>query len=137
MLPTWPEGTVSILSTAGEEPHAIPISTAIRAGERSIVFGLAHRRGSLERLNSDPRAAMTVLAAGDLAFTATGNARVLAGALDAAPKVAAVVLDVTEVQDHHEPTFEITGGVQWHWTESHAESRDRAVRAELRRLAAA
>ena len=32
MLPEWPEGTVAVLSTAG--PHAIPVSTAVRAGDR-------------------------------------------------------------------------------------------------------
>ena len=30
-VPEWPEGTVAVLSTAG--PHAIPVSTATRAGE--------------------------------------------------------------------------------------------------------
>ena len=32
MLPTWPDGTVAVLSTGAGAPHAIPVSTAVRSG---------------------------------------------------------------------------------------------------------
>src|SRR5918911_387339 len=66
-LPEWPPGTVAVLSTAGAAPHAIPVSTAVRAGERHVLLALAPRRSSLARLRADPRVALTVLAAGDVA----------------------------------------------------------------------
>src|SRR4051794_17877665 len=108
VLPDWPQGTVAILATAGEAPHAIPVSTALRAGPRMAVFGLAQRRESLARIKADPRAALTVLAAGDVAFTAHGRAAVLD---EVAEGVVAVRLDVERVQEHGQPTFVIDGGV--------------------------
>ena len=71
MLPTWPDGTVAVLSTSG--PHAIPVSTAVRSGDATIHFALAHKRESLARLRDDPRCALTVIAA-DTAFTAHATA---------------------------------------------------------------
>jgi hypothetical protein len=68
-FPDWPAGTVAVLSTGGGDPHAIPVSTALRAGPRAIVLGLALRRESLARLRAEPACALTVLAAGDLAFS--------------------------------------------------------------------
>ena len=73
-LPAWPAGTVAVLSTGAGEPHAIPVSTAVRRGPREIVLALALRRESLARLREDPRCAVTILAAGNLALTAVGRA---------------------------------------------------------------
>ena len=80
-LPQWPPGTVCILATGGDGPHAIPVSTAVRASEQRVVLALGARRGSLQRLREDSRVALTVLAAGDVAFTAHGTARVVADPL--------------------------------------------------------
>jgi hypothetical protein len=41
MLTRWPPGTVLVLSTGGEEPHAIPVSAALLAGPRRVLIGLA------------------------------------------------------------------------------------------------
>ena len=60
MIPDWPEGTVAILTTAG--PHAIPVSTALRTGARTVVFALGPSRGSLARLREDPRCALALIA---------------------------------------------------------------------------
>jgi hypothetical protein len=49
-------------------------------------------------------------------------------------RVAYLRLDVHEVTDHDQPTFELTDGVRWHWTDAAAESADAAVRARLREL---
>jgi flavin reductase (DIM6/NTAB) family NADH-FMN oxidoreductase RutF len=127
MLPDWPEGTVAVLSTAG--PHAIPVSTATRSGDATVHFALAHRRDSLARLREDPRCALTVLAAG-VAVTAYGGARVV----EEGDRVVYVRLDVESVEDHDQPSFELTGGVQWHWTDDAAEAGDADVRARLREL---
>ena len=107
-LPEWPPGTVTILSTGGGEPHAIPVSTALRAGPRAIVLGLALRRESLARLRAEPACALTVLAAGDLAFTALGRATIV----DEGERIAAVRIDVERIQDHGQDTFVIEDGVQ-------------------------
>ena len=45
-----------------------------------------------------------------------------------------VRLDVESVEDHDQPTFELTGGVGWHWTDDGAEAGDADVRDTLRRL---
>jgi hypothetical protein len=127
MLPDWPEGTVAVLSTAG--PHAIPVSAATRGGDAAIHLALAHRRDSLARLRDEPRCALTILAAG-VAVTAYGDARVV----DEDDRIAYVRLDVDSVEDHDQPRFELTAGVQWHWTDAAAEAGDAEVRARLRQL---
>ena len=132
MLPEWPPGTVTVLATGGGPPHAIPVSAALRAGPAVALLGLAASRESLARLRSEPRAALVVLAAGDLAFTAHGRATVLDEVVDG---VVAVRLDVDDVQDHGQPTFVIEDGVRWRWTDEAAAERDREVRRALRALA--
>jgi len=127
MLPDWPDGTVAVLSTAG--PHAIPVSTARRSGDATIHLALAHKRDSLARLREDPRCALTILAAG-VAITAYARASVV----DKDDRVVYVRLDVESVEDHDQPTFELTGGVSWHWTDNGAEAGDADVRAHLRKL---
>jgi flavin reductase (DIM6/NTAB) family NADH-FMN oxidoreductase RutF len=130
MIPEWPPGTVAILATGGGEPHAIPVSTAVRAGPRTVLFALARSRESLARLRTEPRCALAIVVAG-VAVTLHGRASV---AGDAAGAIA-VRLDVDEVQDHGQPTFEIDAGIRWRWTDPEAERRDREVRAALLRIA--
>jgi flavin reductase (DIM6/NTAB) family NADH-FMN oxidoreductase RutF len=127
MLPHWPDGTVTVLSTGAGAPHAIPVSTALRSGPATLHLALGLRRESLARLREDPRCALTVLAAG-VAVTAYGTAAVV-GEDD---RVAFVRLDVESVQDHDQPTFEVEDGVRWHWTDAEAEAGDAEVRAALR-----
>jgi hypothetical protein len=135
VLPDWPEGTVLVLVTAGEHPHAIPVSAAVRAGDRRVLLGLAHSRGSLARLRDDPRVALAITAAGDVAVTAYGSARVLEAEL--VDGVAAVELVVERVHDHNRPTFVIEAGIRWRWTDPEAQERDAHVRRALSRLAQA
>jgi hypothetical protein len=135
-LPDWGDGAVAILSTGGGAPHAIPVSTALRAGPRTILLALALRRESLARLRDEPRAAFTLLGPG-VAFTAHARASIAEEPLREAEKVAAVRLDVETIQDHRQPTFAIDAGVAWRWTDAEAGDRDDEVRAGLRRLAAA
>jgi flavin reductase (DIM6/NTAB) family NADH-FMN oxidoreductase RutF len=129
LLPDWPEGTVTVLSTGAGRPHAIPVSTAVRSGPATIHLALGLRRESLARLRDDPRCALTVLAAG-VAVTAQATATVV----EENDRVAFLRLDVESVQDHDQPTFELTGGVRWHWADAEAEAGDAEVRAALRRL---
>src|SRR3954466_1077384 len=102
-LPEWPEGTAAVLSTtdAAGAPHAIPVSTALRTGPRTLVLGLGARRASLAFLRERPAVAVTVMAAGT-AFTASGTARVVA---EDAAGVVAVRVDVDEVADLRQRTF--------------------------------
>jgi hypothetical protein len=129
-LPSWPDGTVAILATGGGDPHAIPVSTTLRAGPSTIVFALAHGRESLARLRSDPRCALAILAA-DVALTAYGTASVVAER----ERVVIVQLDVESVQDHRTPAFVIEEGVRWRWLDAGAEGADAEVRAWLRESA--
>ncbi|MBV9367582.1 MAG: pyridoxamine 5'-phosphate oxidase family protein [Solirubrobacterales bacterium] len=132
MLPKWPPGTVAILATAGEGPHAIPVSAAVRAGPRHALLALAGSRRSLARLRAEERVALSIIAH-DVAVTAHGRARVLEEEL--VEGVVAVEIEVDDVQDHDRPTFAIESGVRWRWTDADAERRDAEVRAALARLA--
>lgn len=134
-LPDWPVGTVAILSTGAGRPHAIPVSTGVKTGERSLLIALARRRESLARLREDPRVAFTLLAAGDVAVTAEARAEVVQEPMAVSDGLAAITLEVERVHDHHQPTFEIQGGVPWRWTDAQAEARDDQVRAALADLA--
>lgn len=159
-LPHWPDGTAAWLVTHGEVlselpaeatehepfagpdpagppvawPHAIPVSTALRTGSRSVLLALGRRRGSLARLRDDQRVALAVIAPG-VAFTAQGLAVVAADPLPGAERVAAVTIAVARIQDHDHPTFAIDDGPRWHWTEEDARRADAATRAALRTLA--
>ena len=133
-LPAWEPGTVTVLTTAGDPPHAIPVSAALRAGPRVVLLALAARRESLARLRADGRCALTLLAAGDVAVTAHGRATVVADPL--AEGVVALRLDVERIQDHNQDTFTIEAGVGWRWTDAAAERRDAEIRAALATLAA-
>jgi hypothetical protein len=133
VLPDWPPGTVTILATAGDAPHAIPVSTAVRAGPSRALIALAATRRSLARLRAAPRVSLTIMCE-DTAVTAYGLARVL----DDEPIVEGVVaveIEVDRVDDHDRPTFTIEAGVTWRWTDPEAERRDAEVRAALVALA--
>src|SRR3954470_15732124 len=129
-LPNWPDGTAAVLSTGGGAPHAIPVSTALRAGPRTVVLGLRRRGAPPARLGREPACALTVLAAGDLAFTALGRATVV----EEGERIAAVRIDAERLQDHRTDRFVIDDGVRWRWTDADAERADAAVRAALRAL---
>ena len=131
-LPDWPAGTVCVLATTGAGgPHAIPVSTALRAGDDRIVLALARSRGSLERLRADPRVALTVMAGPDVAFTAHGAATVVADPLPGAEAVTGVEIRVDALRRHERPTFAIEAGVVWRWTDPEAHTRDGVVHAAL------
>ena len=135
-LPGWEPGTVAILSTGAGAPHAIPVSTGVVAGPRLVLIALARRRESLARLREDPRAALTVMAAGDIAITAHARAEIVADPMAISDRVAAVALHVEHIQDHGQPRFVIEEGVRWRWTDAQADARDAEIRAALIVLAA-
>jgi hypothetical protein len=132
VLPEWPDGTVTVLVTAGETPHAIPVSAAVRAGARRAFLGLAATRGSLARVRENASVALLIFCE-DTAVTAHGSARVLDEELT--DGVVAVSVEFDDVQDHNRPTFEILAGVDWRWSDDNARARDAEVRAALRKLA--
>jgi len=131
-LPDWPRGTPAVLCTNG--PHAIPLSTALRADDKRIVFALGASRETLSILRGDPRSALCVLAEG-AAFTAYGTVRVIRDELDAAPNVVALELTVEDVQDHlADSRTEMLDGARWRWTDPQAAEEDPSIAAELAEL---
>jgi hypothetical protein len=131
-LPHWERGTPAVLCVAG--PHAIPVSTAVRAGPERIMLALGRDRETLRRLRSSSRAAVLVMAKG-LAFTAHGDARVRAEELEAADTVVAVELRVEHVQDHlADGRTEMLDGARWRWARDGMAEAERAIVAELERL---
>jgi hypothetical protein len=134
-LPVWPQGTPAVLCVAG--PHAIPVSTVVRADGQRILFALGRKRETLRRLRDDPGVALCMLAEG-MAFTAHGRAEVVAEDLDAADTVVAVELRVERVQDHlADGRTEVLDGARWRWIDEEAAAADPKIVAELRRLSAA
>jgi hypothetical protein len=131
-LPDWEPGTPGVLCVTG--PHAIPVSTAVRAGDDRLLLALASGRETLRRLREDPRAALCLLGRG-VAFTAEGQAQVVSERLEAAP-VVAVELCVSGVQDHlADGRTEMVDGARWRRTEERYAESDAAIDDELRRLA--
>ena len=131
-LPRWERGTPGVLVVNGL--HAIPVSTAVRAGDRRLVFALGRRRETLARLREDPAAALCLLGR-DVAVTAWGRAQVLEEELHDAP-VAALLLEVDRVQDHlADGRTEMLDGARWRWRAPEAAEQDARVAAGLARLA--
>jgi hypothetical protein len=110
-LPEWPDRTLAVLSTADGGPHAIPIATVLRAGDRRILFSLRHSHASLERLRESPEIALAILGAENNAFTARGRARILEEAMAGEPDFAAVELVVEAIDDHREPGYQVDSRV--------------------------
>jgi hypothetical protein len=135
VLPEWEPGTVAVLSVGAGRPHAIPVSTAVRIGPRTVVFALSLRREALARLRREPRCALTVMAGGNIALTAHGHATIVEEPMVVSDRVVAVRIDVEAIQDHRQDRFEISDGVRWRWTDPEAEHGDREIRAALTRLA--
>ena len=133
-LPHWPPGTAAVLCVAG--PHAIPVSTAIRAGDRRVLLALGGRRETLRRLREDdPAVALCVMSEG-LAFTAKGEARLVKEGVEAAPALVVVEITVGEVVDHlADGRTSMDGPASWHWLDAKAADSDPRIRAELEALA--
>jgi hypothetical protein len=131
-LPHWERGTPVVLCVAG--PHPIPVSTAVRAGDRRVVLALGRERETLRRLRADPGAAVLVLGGG-VAFTAHGEARVVAERLEVADSVVAVELRVDRVQDHlADGRSVMLDGARWRWATEEMAAADEATFAELEQL---
>ncbi|MEA2361099.1 MAG: hypothetical protein QOD71_244 [Thermoleophilaceae bacterium] len=131
-LPEWERGTPAVLCATG--PHAIPISTAVRAADDRVLFSLGREREMLRRLREDERAALLVMGKG-LAFTAYGLAEVVAEQLEVADTVVAVELRVSRVQDHlADGRTEMVDGARWRWTDEQLAESEPKIWAELERL---
>jgi hypothetical protein len=122
-----------VLCVAG--PHAIPVSTYVRAGDDRILVALGSRRETLARLRESPRAAFCVLGAG-VAFTAHCDATVVRDSLTVAETNTAVELKVERVQDHlADGRTELLDGARWRWRDEGAAAVAPAILSELRKLA--
>ena len=115
MLPDFPRRTIAVLTTVDPDPHAIPVSAPVRASATRILLSLHRARDSLARIRHDPRVALTVLAEDDVAFTARGRATIVEEPMAVDPDYAAVAIDVEYVDDHRQPAFAVTGGVDREW----------------------
>ncbi len=134
-LPDWERRAAGLLIVTG--PHAMPISTAVRAADRLLVFALARRRETLARLREDSRAAFALLAEG-MAFTAYGDAGVIREKLDGAPNMAGVELRVGRIQNHlADGRTEMLSAARWRWRKEEAREADRTVVAAIEALARA
>jgi hypothetical protein len=132
-LPHWPEGSAAVLCVTG--PHAIPVSTALRAGEQRLVFALGGSRATLATLRESPSAALCLMAEG-VAFTAHGRTEVIREPMEVGP-LAALELRVEHVQDHlADGRTEMLAPAAWRWRQERSAEADRGVRVELAALAA-
>ena len=129
MLPDFPLRTIAVLSTVDPAPHAIPVSAPVRASDTAILLSLHRTRDSLARLRANPAVALTVLTEGDVAFTARGQAHVIRDALESDPDYVGVAIDVSAVDDHRQPGFAVSGGVDREWRDD-VEKRRLGARVE-------
>jgi len=113
--------TIAVLSTQNEEVHAIPITAPLRVGNRQILLRLKRCRESLARLRVHPKVALTIFAAGNVAFTARGPARVVQEPMVGAPTFAAVAIDVEQIDDHRQRELAVDSGVILDWTNERTE----------------
>ena len=113
-----------MLATVDGGPFAIPISGPVRAGDRCIMVNLHRDRGSLTRLREEPRVALLILAEGDIALTARGDARIVREPMACAPTYAAVAIDVEEIDDHRQTAFAVESGPGRRWVD---ETEQRAL----------
>jgi hypothetical protein len=129
-LPEWPARTIAVLATIDRDgPHAIPVSAPVRARDRRILLNLYRTRGSLKRLRESPQVALVILAAGNIAFTARGRARVLQQPMAVTPDYA-IAIDAEQIDDHRQPAFEVDAGVGRGWLdESERDALARRMRA--------
>ncbi len=136
-LPYWPERTIAVLSTSDERVHAIPVTAPQRAGDRRILLRLRRSRGSLARLREHPYVALTMLAAGNRAFTARGRARVVREPTPDASQFATVAIDVDEIDDHRHSSLVVESGVALYWDDERTRLFLQEHRNALRAVAAA
>lgn len=133
-LPRWPQRTVAVLSSVDEAVHAIPVSAPVRAGDRRILLSLHRTRDTVSRIRRWPEVALTILAEGDLAFTARGRAAVVEEPMAVEPDYVAVSIEVAHVDDHRQPEFRVSAGVDREWVDEAAKAR---LTARVRALSSA
>jgi hypothetical protein len=131
ILPRWPQRTVAVLSTVDEGVHAIPVSAPVRAGDRRILLSLHRSRDTVGRIRRWPEVALTVLAENDLAFTARGRATIAEEPMAVDPEYVAVAIEVADVDDHRQPAFRVTRGVDREWIDQAARTRLAARQSAL------
>ena len=120
VLPRWPQRTIAVLSSIDEGVHAVPVSAPVRASDRQILFSLHRNRDTVGRIRRRPEVALTFLAEDDLAFTARGSATVVEEPMAVDPDYVAVMIDVAHVDDHRQPAFRVTAGVDREWIDETA-----------------
>jgi hypothetical protein len=123
ILPHWPQRTVAVLSSVDEGVHAIPISAPVRAGDRQILLSLHRSRDTLVRIRRWSEVALTFLAEDNLAFTARGTATVVEAPMSVDPDYVAVMIHVAHVDDHCQPAFRVTAGVDREWVDNAEKAR--------------
>lgn len=138
-LPEWPLRTIAVLITldpaADHQPHAIPVSAPVRAGDHAILLSLHRTRDSLARLRAHPRVALLILAGGNTALTARGTAEVIEQAMPGALGYAAVRITVTDVDDHRQEAFTVEAGADRRWIDQDEQKALGRRVATLQRLA--
>jgi hypothetical protein len=134
MLPDFPRRTVAVLATVDPAPHAIPVSAPVRSSDTRILLSLHHSRDSLARLRNEPAVALTVLAEGDVAFTARGRAHVVQERMSCDDEYVAVAIDVEHVDDHRQPAFDVDSGVGRTWIDADEQKRLGARVGQLAQL---
>ena len=101
------------------------------AGDRTILLSLHRSRGTLGRIRRWPEVALTFLAEGDVAFTARGRATIVEEPMAVDPEYDAVSIAVDHVDDHRQPAFRVTAGVDREWVDEAARA---ALAARVRAL---
>lgn len=115
VLPEWPRETVAVLVTLDPEsgePHAIPVSWPVRAGDRRILISLRRNRGSLARLRDRPGVTLLIVGGGDVALSVFGRAAVIREELAPDGEYAGVQILADRIEDHRQGAFAVADGIR-------------------------
>lgn len=134
---TWlRSGAPALLLTTGEDGFAnVAYTWAAAPDARRVRFGADHGSATLANLQRDGRAALQIVAAGNLAFLVKGPARTIKERIAAAPfRIALMEMEVVEAKDQAWPGVTVAP-LAYQWPPEQREAMlamEQAVYAELR-----
>jgi pyridoxamine 5'-phosphate oxidase-like protein len=129
-------GAPALLLTTGEDGYPnVAYTWAAAPDTHRVRFGADHGSATLANLQRDGRAALAIIASGNLVFLVKGAARLLKDRIAAAPfRIALMEMAVTEAKDQAWPGV-IVSPLAYDWPVDQREAMlkmEQAVYAELR-----
>jgi len=134
-----PNRVISTVGTVNEDgsPNAAPMSFFYCPDERTIVAAMVGASQTAANVKRDGRVIIEVLFGGDVVFGIRGRGRVIKDALECNPATMAVKIAVGSVKRDTSPAQIVTSGPSCTPRSERAVEYEKAVWAELVRIASA